>query len=261
MASKWIWTERDLAAYRNFPYAPPNYPGAPYRARLPQPPFEGAEDWQCSVYYYWWEYLRRHEGYRATCLAGGEGEHALLFRWFGNVHQGDFHDWWWSHYHLFTFRSEAINIAKNGKGYLESDGVFLHVGYARSKSEMMASARDQIMRIPQQEITDELRKTIRFKPAARPVLKSLHQHLLAWDARRAHPTADDADVCDTAGLDVSLPYSVDEIASLQADGLKVADLEKANRRAKQLAVQRHLRIAKQYIDNVVLGEFPKRERR
>jgi hypothetical protein len=36
-----------------------------------------------------------------------------------------------------------------------------------------------------------------------------------------------------------------------------SDLEKANRRAKQLAVQRHLRIAKQYIDNVVLGEFPK----
>ena len=261
MASKRFWRERDLAAYRNFPYAPPNYPGAPYRARLPQPPFEGAEDWQCSVYYYWWEYLRRHEGYWAACLAGGEGEHAALYRWFGNVHEGDFHDWWWSHYHLFTFVSEAQNIALSKKFYLESEGVFLHVGYARSKSEMMASAREQIMRIPQREINDELRKSIRFKPAARPVLKSLHQHLLAWDARRAHPTADDADVCDTAGLDVTLPYSEDEIASLQADGLKVADLEKANRRAKQLAVQRHLRIAKQYIDNVVLGEFPKRERR
>lgn len=261
MASKCVWRERDLAAYRNFPYAPPNYPGAPYRARLPQPPYDGAEEWKCSVYYYWWEYLRRHEGYRATCLADGQGEHEELYRWFGNVHEGDFHDWWWTHYHLFTFVSEAQNIALSKKFYLESEGVFLHVGYARSKSEMIASAREQIMRIPQREINDELRKSIRFKPAARPVLKSLHQHLLAWDARQAHPTAEDADICDIAGLEVSLPYSVDEIASLQADGLKVADLEKANRRAKQLAVQRHLRIAKQYIDNVVLGEFPKRDRR
>jgi hypothetical protein len=126
---------------------------------------------------------------------------------------------------------------------------------------MIASAREQIMKISQKEITDELRRTIRFKPAARPVLRSLHQHLLAWDARLEHPNADDADICDIADLDVSLPYSLEEIASLQADGLKVADLEKANRRAKQLTVQRHLRIATQYIDNVVLGEFPKRDRR
>lgn len=255
------WTERDLAAYRNFPYAPPHYPGAPYRARLPQPPYDGAEEWKCSVYYYWWEYLRRNEEYRETCRLGGEGKHPVLYRWFGNVHEGDFHDWWWSHYHLFTFRSEALNIARNGKGYLESEGVFLHVGYARSKSEMIASAREQIMKISQKEITDELRRTIQFKPAARPVLRSLHQHLLAWDARLEHPNADDADICDIAGLDVNLPYSLEEIASLQADGLKVTDLEKANRRAKQLTVQRHLRIATQYIDNVVLGTFPKRDRR
>lgn len=255
------WTERDLAAYRNFPYAPPHYPGAPYRARLPQPPYDGAEEWKCSVYYYWWEYLRRNEEYRETCRLDGEGKHPVLYRWFGNVHGGDFHDWWWSRYHLFTFRSEAINIARNGKGYLESEGVFLHVGYARSKSEMIASAREQIMKISQKEITDELRRTIRFKPAARPVLRSLHQHLLAWDARLEHPNADDADICDIADLDVSLPYSLEEIASLRADGLKVTDLEKANRRAKQLTVQRHLRIATQYIDNVVLGEFPKRDRR
>lgn len=261
MASTIRWLERTVAAYRNFPYAPPHYPGAPYRVRLPQPPYDGAEEWKCSVYYYWWEYLRRHEGYRATCVAGGQGEHAELYRWFGNVHEGDFHDWWWSHYHLFTFMSEAQNIVLSKKFHLESEGVFLHVGYARSKSEMIASAREQIMRIPQREINDELRKSIRFKPAARPVLKSLHQHLMAWDARLEHPNAQDADICDLAGLDVSLPYSVDEIASLQADGLKVADLEKANRRAKQIAVQRHLRIAKQYIDNVVLGEFPKRDRR
>jgi len=38
-------------------------------------------------------------------------------------------------------------------------------------------------------------------------------------------------------------------------------LERVVKRRKQLAVQRHLRIADQYIGNVVLGAFPKRKAR
>ena len=38
------------------------------------------------------------------------------------------------------------------------------------------------------------------------------------------------------------------------------NLEKANRRVKSLAVQRHLRIPQQYIDNAVWGEFQKRDK-
>lgn len=258
MASDRRWREHTLAAYRNFPYAPPDYPGAPFRARLPKPPYEGAEGWKCSVYYFWWEYLRRHEGYRETCQQGGEGEHAELYKWFGNVHDGDFHDWWWSHFHLFTFVSEAQNIALSKKFYLECDGVFLHVGYARSKSEMISSAREQIMKIPPKEINDELKKNIRFKPAARPVLKSLHQHLLAWDAKQQHPEMDDVELCDVAELEISLPYDPNEIAALKAVGSAWQDMDRANRRAKSLAVQRHLRIARQYIDNVATGRFPLR---
>ena len=37
---------------------------------LPPPPFPEAEPWQCSVYYYWWEYLRRHEGRPRYGLCG-----------------------------------------------------------------------------------------------------------------------------------------------------------------------------------------------
>lgn len=258
MASDFRWTEQTLGAYRNFPYAPPDYPGAPFRARLPKPPFEDAEGWRCSVYYFWWEYLRRHEVYRGTCQQHGEGEHAELYKWFGDVYEGDFHDWWWSHYHLFTFMSEAQNIAESPKFYLESEGVFLHVGYARSKSEMISSAREQIMRIPQKRISDELQKSIRFKPAARTVLKSLHQHLLAWDAKQVHPELNDAELCDVAGLEVSLPYDPTEVAAIKAEGSAWQDMDKANRRAKSLAVQRHIRIAQQYIDNVVTGRFPLR---
>ena len=261
MASVRVWKEYELAAYRNFPFAPPEYPGAPFRSQRPAPPYPGAPGWQCSVYYFWWEYLRRNTAYRDTCEQGGEGEHAKLYNWFGDVHATDFDTWWWEHMWLFTFVSEVQNIALSKKWHLESEGVFLHVGYARSKSEMVAAAREEIMRIPQRELTAELRKAIRFKPSSRPVLRSLHQYLLVWDAKVENPDLSDAELFDKAGLDSDLPFSPTDITQLKAQGAGVKDLERANLRAKSLIVQRHLRIAKQYVDNVVLGRFPYREGR
>jgi hypothetical protein len=258
VASYHRWREVTLAAYRNFPYAPPDYPGAPFRARLPQPPYDGAEGWKCSVYYFWWEYLRRHDGYRETCLNGGVGEYAELYGSFGDVHATGFNDWWWLHFELFTFSSEAQTLQMSRRWYIECEGIFLHVGYARSKSEMISGARDEINKLSQKEINERIQRDIRFKPAARPVLKSLYQHLLVWDAKQQHPELGDPELCDISGLEVNLPFDSKDIEEMKANGSAWRDLEKANRRAKSLAVQRHLRIARQYIDNVVHGQFPQR---
>ena len=51
------------------------------------------------------------------------------------------------------------------------------------------------------------------------------------------------------------------VAELRVEDLPTRDLERVNKRRKQLAVQRHLRIAEQYIKHVALGEFPRREGR
>ena len=50
--------------------------------------------WQESVYYLWWEFLRRHDGYEKTCNHLGKGKYAKLYRDFGNVHAGGFKEWW-----------------------------------------------------------------------------------------------------------------------------------------------------------------------
>lgn len=52
------------------------------------------EKWQDSIYYLWWEFLRRHEGYRQTCERGGGGRFAKLYEDFGDVHRVDFKTWW-----------------------------------------------------------------------------------------------------------------------------------------------------------------------
>ncbi len=50
--------------------------------------------WNNSVYYLWWEFLRRHDGYKRTCENGGKGEYEKLCADFGNVHEGTFREWW-----------------------------------------------------------------------------------------------------------------------------------------------------------------------
>ena len=50
--------------------------------------------WDNSVYYLWWEFLRRHEGYKETCENGGDGKYAKLYADFGNVHEVTFKEWW-----------------------------------------------------------------------------------------------------------------------------------------------------------------------
>lgn len=50
--------------------------------------------WQRSVYYWWWEYLRRNENYKQTCQNGGKGKCATLYKDFGDVFATDFKTWW-----------------------------------------------------------------------------------------------------------------------------------------------------------------------
>ena len=223
MASNQRWKEQTLAAYRNFPYAPPEYPGAPFRARPPNPPYKGAEGWKCSVYYYWWEYLRRHEDYRATCERDGKGPYKELYKSFGNVHESDFHSWWWSHLHLFTFVSDAQRFDESSKFHKEYEGIFLHVGYSRSKTEMIANARTELMKLPQRLLNEELNKSIRFYTCCAASPKN---HFISICSLGMHVctilTLLMQSYATSLGLDVKLPYDPADIAEMQQGRLSVA---------------------------------------
>jgi len=86
--------------------------------------------------------------------------------------------------------------------------------------------------------------------------------LKVWDAKREHPSLEDWELADKAGIRVNQVVqdgmTISQLKSVRLDtGRAIRTL---NRR-KQLAVQRHLRIAAQYIENVVKGQFPHREGR
>jgi hypothetical protein len=53
-----------------------------------------SDKWKNSVYYLWWEFLRRHDGYKKTCENGGTGKYEKLYADFGSVHDVTFKEWW-----------------------------------------------------------------------------------------------------------------------------------------------------------------------
>lgn len=68
-----------------------------FAARHPLFRLEGSDTgvrWDRSAYYLWWEFLRRHDGYRKTCEKNGKGAYAKLYKDFGDVHASNFKEWW-----------------------------------------------------------------------------------------------------------------------------------------------------------------------
>lgn len=78
-----------------FRYAPPGITRHEYSNDVcPSLPYPKAKPWECSAYYYWWLFLREHQGYRNCCLTGVKGDYAALYEDFGNVHVYSFPVWW-----------------------------------------------------------------------------------------------------------------------------------------------------------------------
>src|SRR5262249_16591704 len=76
-------TNRTRPYRRNFPYQSPTFGTKKH-------PKSGKD----SVYYWWWEYLRRNPQYRKTCESGGLGPLADLYKDFGDVRNDNFKAWW-----------------------------------------------------------------------------------------------------------------------------------------------------------------------
>ncbi len=250
---------------RFFVYAPPLLGARKSRRKPPQPADQKSERWKWSVFYYWWEYLRRHEGYRETCEAGGVGQFAKLYADFGDVHSGDFWSWWKTHSHLFAEPEarEAEQVKPSDIPDLEqSEDIYIRI----PRENSLKLTLKQVARIVKPKLVKRDRKKIvtqaRYKVATKPLLPSLDMHLRVWDARRDNPDATLEELADIAGVKFNHVVNGETLAHRAALRLADDDIRKVLKRRKELAVQRHLRIAEQYIRNVAEKEkFPLRTSR
>ena len=117
--------------------------------------------------------------------------------------------------------------------------------------------RPQIKKAARQKMPSRAK----YPVATKPILSALHEHLLVWDAKKRHPNLKDAELADLVGLRINHVVDGETIQSRKSLNLSTDHIEKKLYRRKQLAVQRHLRIAEQYIENVGKGQFPLRDKR
>lgn len=243
-----------------FVYAPPLKGVKPSKRKSVQPPYSGAPSYKCSVYYFWWEYLRRNDKYRKTCHLNGKRGLSSLYEDFGDVFADDFWTWWRTHAELFAEPKPRYVDVTDGK-QLAADTLLISVPLENKAS---LSVR-QFKRLIEPHVIAEKRVVTRsrakYPVATKPHLPSLYQHLKVWDARLEHPSADYWELADIAGVAINHAVNGMSISQLRIAGIKTERAEAIIKRRKQLAVQRHLRIAKQYIENVGKGHFPLRESR
>jgi hypothetical protein len=246
-----------------FIYAPPLKGVKKSNRRPVQPPYANAPSIHCSVYYYWWEYLRRHIGYRAACeRADGQGRYGRLYRDFGDVHAVDFWTWWKSHIGLFAEPvPRRVEVATDALLDITENTLLVAVPLENKASFTVR----QFKRLLEPLVRDRKRAVTvsraQYPVASKPHLPSLHQHLAVWDAKLAHPSMDDWELADVAGIPVNQVVDGLTPSQYKLGGHRVERAERIIKRRKQLIVQRHLRIAAQYIENVGRGQFPLRTTR
>lgn len=82
-----------------FRHAPPHLdraqPEDAYSGNRSAPPYTGAQGWKCSIYYYWWRFVREVPGFREQLSQPIESlPIGSIARDFNRIFDCDFREWW-----------------------------------------------------------------------------------------------------------------------------------------------------------------------
>lgn len=243
-----------------FRHAPPFTGLDDTSARDTQPPFDGAPGYQCSVFYYWWAFLRESKAYKECCERDGEGPLAGLYAYFGDVRDSDFMRWWRFGGHkrggdqrTYTGRrlfSEGIRQpirlvrSPNDIGADKDESVTLSIPITNDLSRMTAEFQQLMRPIVEDRVRqygEPISKALFEVTSPNPSLKALHKVLVAWQTKEANPDLKKYALAEKLGIAASI------------DGERGDSDHEA---AVYSTLSRLLKKAEVLIRNVERGRFP-----
>lgn len=215
---------------------------AAYPAKRPQPPYKDAKGWHCSVYYFWWAFLKENRDFRSGIHAGTdtpEGHVARLFRDVGTMNFPN----WWINVGRFLFaepKAQGIRIeAPPIRPDDIRDRVLLSVPFNGDIERTLSELRSVLSAAFEAQGLDAEPSRARFPVQLTTPLHALYRRYQVWCAKR-----DNAD----AKL-----HEIGLIAGLLPSG-PLEDYDA--RRSFAAATSRYLKEAEFIIRQVGRGHFP-----
>lgn len=246
----------------SFQCAPPKIREKQKVRSAPTPPYKGAPGHKCSVYYYWWRFLKLSSNYYQTCKQNGVGPCAKLYEDFGDLYKTGFRDWWQERWQLFAERP-AVTVA-DGQSTADdpSNILTLKLDLSRGKEAIRRSLEALHLQLhyPERVATNH-GSTARYSVFSRPILMTLHRQLQIYRHKTRDPGATDAEIADRVGITVNNRLEGLTERQLIKAGISIDPLYAQMRRAKNRVVQRDFRMACSLIRNVEQGIFPKADTR
>jgi len=210
-----------------------------------------------SVYYWWYEFLKRNEEYRRCCKSKGKGRLAKLYKDFGNVFTKSFLEWWYEDHRgvrLFAEPLEPVTMGELNRP-AEWDPRWTREGVMVVVVPLSA---------PKRRIKRWFNRLLAYRHTGKPghptksesgaiykvykrfSVPSLEQMLLVYDLRQSEPDLTLAELGKRLELvETAMPKFGDSI-----------DLLARKRRIMAATVSRYLRNATAMIGNTGKGKFP-----
>lgn len=229
-----------------FRHAPPilqrNIDLAAYPAKRPQPPYKDAKGWHCSVYYFWWAFLKENAEFRSGVHRGTDTPEGRVARHFRDVGTMNFPNWWISvGRFLFAEPSDqSIRVEKPPVDAASLEGrVLLSVPFNGDTERTLSELRSVLSAAFEAQGLDTGPSRALFPVQLTSPLHALYRRYKVWCARRDNPDAPLHEVGLIAGLLPSGPLDIFDV-----------------RRSFAATTSRYLKEATCIVEQVGRGLFP-----
>ena len=232
---------------RHFPYKHPTFG----TDKNPKPKYA----WENSVYYWWFEYLKRNEDYLKCCESGGKGKLANLYKDFGDVRTITFKKWWMENQRgaeLFADPSpeDTVRTLNEGEKAL-SKSEALTISFPINLPKNLLEKRfKQILDIEHKgkrgvQLAKKSRAKYRFN--GQPNIEGLRVALQVYDYKKANP--------DMKLFDIGNALPRFQLQQKFVDGETYSERED-KKNILSATVGRYLKRVADRIENVAKGKFP-----
>jgi hypothetical protein len=235
-------------ALRHFPYQHPTFGTAK------NPKTES--HWKVSVYYWWFEYLRRNEEYRKTSASNGLGKCSKVFAHFGDVSTLTFKEWWSQGERGARLFAEppapsirVISLNEINRGELHQENVLvLQIPLGLPISFLVRSFRRTLSKYHEGKRgkRQSLSSKAMFQATGKVDVRFLEIALMVWDAKTADPSKPLWRIANDLGIAKAHNISKGDSPAVVSDKKNIL----------AATASRYYRRASQMINRAGTGRFP-----